>query len=104
MVMTYYTYDELAEFTDEQLSWILNRIEEKRMGQVNKSNVIDVFTYHSPSPEMVEKMEMLRAKQIELATMILDVVPECADRSNAIRDLRNCRMGCNSAIVLNGLI
>jgi hypothetical protein len=71
---------------------------------VTKQNVVEVFTYHSPSPEMQEKMELLRVKQIELAQLILDVVPDCADKSVALRNLRECKVNCNAAIVLNGLV
>lgn len=71
---------------------------------VTKDNVKEVFTYHAPSPEQVEKMERLRLKQIELAELALEVVPDCADKSVAMRNLREFRMNCNAAIVLNGMV
>jgi hypothetical protein len=71
---------------------------------VTLDNVKEVFTYHGPSAEQTEKMEVLRELQIALAKEILRLVPDCADRSAALRKLREVRMDCNAAIVLNGLV
>ena len=71
---------------------------------VTKANVREVFTYHTPSPEQVEKMERIREAAIILATVILDTVPDCADKSAALRQIREARMTANAAIVLNGMV
>lgn len=71
---------------------------------VTKANVKEVFTYHAPSPEQVEKMERIREAAIELAQAILDCVPDSADKSAALRQVREARMTANAAIVLNGMV
>jgi len=74
------------------------------MGMVTKDNVREVFTYHAPSPEQVEKMEVIREAAIALANAILATMPDCADKSAALRQVREARMTANAGIVLNGMI
>lgn len=74
------------------------------MGRLTEENVEKVFTYNVPNAIQVDAMNELREKQIELARLILKLVPECADRTAALRNLRECRMNSNAAIVLDGLI
>ena len=47
---------------------------------VTKENVVDVFTYHAPKGDMPAHYEMIRSAARELASVILDVVPPCADQ------------------------
>jgi len=56
------------------------------------------FTYHSPKHEQLERYQMLRDKAKELAYDIIVCCPEGADRSAAIRKLRECVMTANAAI------
>lgn len=74
------------------------------MGQVNKSNVDDVMTYHKPTDEQLPKYAAVKEAITHAANVIIDNVPECADRTVAIRKLREARMDANAAIALNGLI
>jgi hypothetical protein len=62
------------------------------------------MTYHSPTPDMVPKFAAVQKATIALGQAILDNCPQCADRSTAMRKLREARMDANAAIALNGLI
>lgn len=71
---------------------------------VTLENVEEVFTYHAPSREQMVQYEMVREAMILAARTILRVVPRCADRTTAIRKLREARMDANAAIALQGRI
>lgn len=74
------------------------------MGQVDTSNVEDVMTYHAPTPDQLPKYAAVKEAITACAKVILEVVPQCADRTVALRKLREARMDANAAIALNGLI
>lgn len=62
-----------------------------------------VFTYQPPAtPETIQKYVAIRSKALELATLILDSTPRCADQSAALRKLRECVMTANASIALEG--
>lgn len=61
-----------------------------------------VFAYHPPDAIKQAKYARLRDAAKNLATEIQDAVPDCADRSAALRHLRECVMTANAAIALNG--
>lgn len=67
-----------------------------------KSLVDDMFTYHSWTPEQIEKGKAVREALANAAVVIYENVPASADRSVAIRKLREARMDANSAITHNG--
>lgn len=56
------------------------------------------FVYHPPSLEEREKYEEITAKTKELAELIFGLCPSNADRSAALRQLRNARMTANASI------
>lgn len=61
------------------------------------------FTYHPPTPEQQKAYELLREKGKELAHAINTlVIPESADKTAAIRKLRECIMTANAAIACGG--
>lgn len=60
------------------------------------------FTYHSPNALEVQSMAELRDKARELAHLIMRNCPPSADRSDAIRKLRECVMTANASIALAG--
>jgi hypothetical protein len=66
------------------------------------ADIEDVFTYHAPNEEQKQRYEILRTAARQLAEVILVVVPSSADRSAALRHLRECVMTANAAIALNG--
>jgi len=64
----------------------------------------NVFSYHAPQDDQPQKYEALRAKALELALLIDESVPDCADKSAAIRQLRECIMTANAGIALKGAV
>ena len=60
------------------------------------------FMYHSPKPDQVAQYEAIRRTARIMARVIWDTCPSCADRSAAIRKLRECVMTANAAIACGG--
>ncbi len=61
----------------------------------------EAFKYHKPNEEQVKAIEAIRAKSKELAQLIVDVVPEGAEKMQAITYLRQAGMFANAGIVIN---
>ena len=68
----------------------------------DESDVEYLFRYHTPSEEAVSRMKDIRSAAYELALQIMHNCPKCADRSAAIRHLREAVMTANASIVLDG--
>ncbi len=64
----------------------------------------EVFTYHAASPEQQAAYVAIRSQAKVLCRSIIDNVPDCADKTAAIRLVREAVMTANAAIALNGLI
>lgn len=65
---------------------------------------IDImFTHSAPNAEEIESYKEIRSKAKELARIIDQRTPKCADQSAAIRKLRECVMTANAAIALKGV-
>ena len=67
---------------------------------ITRENVFDVFSYHEPTSEQLVRYEELREAARNFASMILQHAPPCADRSAAIRHVREALMTANAAIAL----
>ena len=67
-------------------------------------DIDDVFTYHPAEPDQIPVYEAIRGQAKELAKVILAQVPQCADRSAAIRLLREAVMTANAAVALRGRV
>ena len=67
-------------------------------------DIENIFTYHKPKEGQPEKYEAIRSKAKELAHVIMENVPSCADRTASIRRLREAVMTANAAIALEGTI
>lgn len=67
-----------------------------------RDQVSDVMTWHAPNEEQNAAYEHLQAIFEETAEAILDYCPESADRSHALRQLRDARMWANASIALQG--
>ena len=64
-----------------------------------------VFTYHAPTgPEQLAAYERIRLAAKDLARVIAEVTPTCADQTAAIRKVREAAMTANAAIALGGLL
>lgn len=64
----------------------------------------DVFTYHAPDAEDLRAYQAIREDAKQLARTIMLNVPGCADRSAAIRKLREAVMTANAARALKGRV
>lgn len=62
----------------------------------------DVFTYHPPVGDQQERYVALREHAKAFATAIMAIVPPCADRTVALRKVREAVMDGNAAIALGG--
>lgn len=60
----------------------------------------DLFTYHKPTEETIPKYAAINAVAETFALCVLENAPACADRSHALRCIREARMWANSAIAL----
>ena len=59
------------------------------------------FTYHPPLPGQPEKYERLRAFAHEFAKDIVDLAPECRERSLALTKVEEAVFWVNAAIARN---
>lgn len=62
----------------------------------------DVFTYHAPSSEDIANYQSLREAARFFAEVVLVTCPPCADRSAAIRKIREALHVANASIALKG--
>ena len=65
--------------------------------------VAEFFKYHAPNAETLPKYAAINQAAKNFAEVILANCPRGADRSAAIRLLRDARMTANAAVALNGL-
>jgi len=63
----------------------------------------ELFKYHPPTPEQLPKYAAINQAAKNLAEVILQNCPPSADRSAAIRLIRDARMTANASVALNGL-
>lgn len=59
----------------------------------------DPFIYHQPTTDQINRITNIREGCQEMLQAILANVPECAERTLAIRKLEEVSMWCNKAIV-----
>lgn len=62
----------------------------------------NVFSYHAPTPEDIANYQSLREAAKYFAQVILVTCPESADRSAAIRKVREALHVANASIALKG--
>jgi len=65
-----------------------------------KSVIDNQFTYHAPTEEQQKALFQIREAAKGLAHTIDQIVPDCADKSAALRKLREAVMTANAAIVI----
>jgi hypothetical protein len=63
----------------------------------------ELFSYHAPTPETLPKFAAINQAAKNFAEVVLQNCPASADRSAAIRLIRDARMTANAAVALNGL-
>jgi hypothetical protein len=70
---------------------------------MDEKDLIDfLFTYHPPSEGDKDRFDRLTAAAKAFALVILEVCPASADRSAAVRKVREARMTANSSIACKG--
>jgi hypothetical protein len=69
---------------------------------MTREQIDNWFTYHAPTPDHLVSYEKLRGDARSFAHAINELVPECADKTAAIRKLRECVMTANAAIACGG--
>lgn len=67
----------------------------------DKERLTDLFTYHKPKEDQIPRYQLIRDKTLELAILIHEVVPPCAQRDTAIQQLVMTRMSANAGIACN---
>ena len=72
------------------------------IASMDNESIDNLFTYHIPDQEQIEKLLKVRTAAKVLAWAIDNYVPVCADQAAAMRLLRECVMTANAAIVLKG--
>ena len=72
------------------------------MGQVNLSNLDNVFSYHAPAGTQPDQYAKIREGAKAFARIILENTPQSADQSDAIRSVRNAMMTANAAVATGG--
>jgi hypothetical protein len=63
----------------------------------------ELFRYQPPNETTVPKYQAVNQAAKNFAEVVLQNCPPSADRSDAIRKIREARMTANAAIALNGL-
>jgi hypothetical protein len=63
----------------------------------------ELFKYHAPTDVTIPKYAAINQAAKNFAEVILQTCPPSADRSAAIRLIRDARMTANASIALNGL-
>ena len=54
------------------------------------------FTYHAPTPDQLQAYELLREAAKQFAHTINKFLPDCADKTAAIRKVREAVMTANA--------
>ena len=67
---------------------------------MNKKQLINNFTYHKPTDDMLPKFEELRNKAMEFSLLIDDLVPDGREKSLAQTKLQEVVMWANAGIVI----
>ena len=69
---------------------------------MTQQEIEDLFNYHSPTPDHNMKFTIVRNAVVKAALAIDSVCPPGADRTAAIRKLKEAHMTANASIILEG--
>ena len=61
----------------------------------------NIFTYHAPKNDQKERYEKIRNKAKEMAYLINKICPDCAEKYEALKNLRISIMWANAGIACN---
>lgn len=65
--------------------------------------IAEIFKYHAPTPDQLPRYAAIRQAAKNMAEVLMANCPPSADRTAAIRKIREAMMTGNAAIALNGL-
>jgi hypothetical protein len=77
-------------------------MENVKVEKLTVENLHDAFEYHPWDQVQTETGTVVRAALEAAARVIIQEVPDCPDRSVALRKIREARMDANSAITHRG--
>jgi hypothetical protein len=69
---------------------------------ITPEDLLNWFTYHSPTAEQRDKYLRIRDAAHAFATVIVANTPSCPDQTVAIRKVREATMVANQAIACDG--
>lgn len=69
---------------------------------ITADDVENWFTYHSPTPEQIPSYTAIREAAKEFVAVLLRKCPDSADRTAAIRKVREAVMTANASIACGG--
>lgn len=69
---------------------------------ITEEQLLNWFTYHSPTPEQLPKYLAIREAAKTFAEVIVANSPDCADTTAAVRKVREATMTANQAIACGG--
>lgn len=61
----------------------------------------NIYTYHAPNPGQQDRYVALRAKGLELASLVLATTPQSREQSVALTKVQEAIMWANAAIAIN---
>lgn len=67
---------------------------------MNAIDIEDIFSYHKPKGDQPERYDKIRTAAKLFAYTLIDCCPDSADRTAAIRKLRESVMTANASIAL----
>ena len=67
---------------------------------MTKADLDNIFRYHPPKGDQVERYNILREAGKAFAQVIIETTPAGADQSTAIRKVREAVMTANAAIAI----
>jgi len=68
---------------------------------MESDDLINRFTFHAPKPGQPEIYQTLRAKALELATLINETCPDSREKSLAVTHVEEASLWANAAIARN---
>lgn len=69
--------------------------------RIDREELANRFTYHAPQPGQQPRYEAIRAKALELATLIIDSTPSSREQSVSLTQLDAVVFNANAAIARN---
>ena len=69
---------------------------------ITSEQLLNWFTYHTPTPEQIPKYQAIRDAGAALAAAIVENTPSSADQTDAVRKVREAVMTANASIACGG--